>query len=234
MKLRDVVIFSGHSFSVPQCIQRIDTRATHGWQVRYNGTKFFSDKDAEGVGAAQSLIAATQELVRRIAEQPAPTNVNATPCVHKTSDLPSGISGPMIRSRPGRRSRVVELSVNLPRFAQAPKRRSVYIGTEQAYTQQRFDAALSKAIALRTEAERIYQEEATRHRRLSALSLQALGGNVDALIEAIKPKDEPATDAPAAPDAAATMAVAPPPKAIRKTPAVPRKRASAASKSATA
>lgn len=220
MKLRDVVIFSGQTFAVPQCIQRIDTRATHGWQVRYNGTKFFSDGgQPDGSGAAQSLAIATQELVRRIAALQAPTNVNATPCVHKTSDLPSGISGPMIRSRPGRRSRVVELSVNLPRFAQPPKRRSVYIGTEQAFTQQRFDAALAKAIALRTQAEQAYQAEATRHRRLSAMSLQALGGNVDALVEAIQAQDQAAAEAAAAltqPPEPATAPAKAPRKRTRK------------------
>ena len=38
MKTRDVAIFSGHRFAVPQGIQRIDTKSTHGWQVRYHGT----------------------------------------------------------------------------------------------------------------------------------------------------------------------------------------------------
>ncbi len=43
MKLRDVAIFNGQKFVVPQGIQRIDTKSTHGWQVRYQGTKMFSD-----------------------------------------------------------------------------------------------------------------------------------------------------------------------------------------------
>ena len=34
MKYRDVVIFSGQKFKVPQNIQRIDHLATHGWQLR--------------------------------------------------------------------------------------------------------------------------------------------------------------------------------------------------------
>jgi hypothetical protein len=200
MKLRDVVIFSGQAFSVPQCIQRIDTRSTHGWQVRYNGTKFYSDGTTEGSGAAASLAAATQELLRRISEQPAPISVKTTPCVHKTSDLPSGISGPITRSRPGRRSRVVEFSVNLPRFAQPPKRRSVYIGTEQAVTPARYDQALAKAIALRTKAEQDYQEEATRFRRLAALSLQQPGLTPVAVAPAPAPVES--TASPAAPKAA--------------------------------
>ena len=68
MKLRDVVIFSGARFEVPEGIQRIDHRATHGWQLRYGGTKLFSDFTPDGSGAARSLGKATRELLARIAK----------------------------------------------------------------------------------------------------------------------------------------------------------------------
>ena len=55
MKVRDVVIFSGERFEVPQGIQRIDHRATHGWQLRYGGTKLFSDGSPDGSGASEEL-----------------------------------------------------------------------------------------------------------------------------------------------------------------------------------
>ena len=55
MKTRDVVIFSGKRFKVPQCIQRIDHRYTHGWQVRYGGTKMFSDGSNDGSEALAPL-----------------------------------------------------------------------------------------------------------------------------------------------------------------------------------
>ena len=55
MKFRDVDIFSGQRFTVPQCIQRIDHESTHGWQVRYQGTKLFSDGTTDSTGAAMSL-----------------------------------------------------------------------------------------------------------------------------------------------------------------------------------
>ena len=42
MKTRNITLFSGEQFEVPQGIQRIDHRATHGWQLRYGGTKLFS------------------------------------------------------------------------------------------------------------------------------------------------------------------------------------------------
>ena len=67
MKFRDVVIFTGKKFTIPQGIQRIDTRATHGWQVRYGGTKLFSDHSSDGSGAAASLEAARKELARQAA-----------------------------------------------------------------------------------------------------------------------------------------------------------------------
>ena len=51
MNTRDVVIFSGERFVVPQCIQRIDHLSTHGWQLRYGGTKLFSDHSQDGSGA---------------------------------------------------------------------------------------------------------------------------------------------------------------------------------------
>jgi hypothetical protein len=90
MKFRDVVIFNGKTFTVPQGIQRIDTRATHGWQVRYAGTKLFSDHSNDGSGAKASLEKATQELARRIAKMPAPSLLQKRPSESKTSDLPVG------------------------------------------------------------------------------------------------------------------------------------------------
>ena len=70
MKTRTVKIFTGTVFEVPQRIQRIDTKATHGWQVRYNGTKFFKDGNSDGTGAAKSLQDATRELIKRLASMP--------------------------------------------------------------------------------------------------------------------------------------------------------------------
>ena len=66
LKFRKVTIFNGKVFKVPQCVQRIDVRSTHGWQLRYGGTKFFNDGSPDGSGAKASLAAATAELVKRI------------------------------------------------------------------------------------------------------------------------------------------------------------------------
>jgi hypothetical protein len=174
MKFRDVTIFSGHRFQVPQCIQRIDHRATHGWQLRYGGTKLYSDHSSDGSGAAQSLALATKELLRRIATLPAPTTLQHGPSANKSSDLPPGISGPIVRQRSGARVRDCSLAVLLPRYGAAPLRRSVYIGTENTYTQARYREALAKAVAMRQAAEEAYRRAATRARRAEARTLREL------------------------------------------------------------
>ena len=174
MKTRQTTIFSGHTFTVPQGIQRIDTRATHGWQVRYQGTKFFADGINDGSGAARSLAAATKELLHRIATLPAPVVLQKGPSISKTSELPPGISGPILvpsRRRQGSSSAV--LSVLLPRFGQVARVKSIYIGTERTYSDQRFEEALFKAIALRADVVRKYEETATRVKRQQALALKA-------------------------------------------------------------
>lgn len=171
MKTRDVVIFSGKRFKVPQGIQRIDHRATHGWQLRYGGTKLFSDGSQDGSGASASLKAATEELLKRIAKLPAPSRLQRTPNENKTTDLPVGISGPIVRLRPGAKVRECNLSVSLPRFGAVPRRSTIYIGNENTYTVQRYKQALARAIKLREEAEETYRREATQAKRAGAQEL---------------------------------------------------------------
>jgi hypothetical protein len=172
MKFRDVVIFNGKKFKVPQGIQRIDTRATHGWQVRYGGTKLFSDHTRDGSGAAASLALAQEELVRRIAKMPAPSLLQKRPSGSKTSDLPVGVSGPIVRQRAGSGVRSCSLSVLLPRYGQPPRCSSVYIGTENTYTVERYQAAVEKAVAMRQAAEAVYEAAATKAKRADARVLK--------------------------------------------------------------
>lgn len=205
MKFRDVVIFNGQPFSVPQGIQRIDTRATHGWQVRYGGTKLFSDHTPDGSGAKASLERAKQELARRIANMPAPSLLQKNPSESKTSDLPVGISGPIVRQRKGSRVRSCSFSVLLPRYGMAPRCSSVYIGTENTYTVERYHAALEKAAAMRREAEQVYELAATKAKRAAAKVLMA-GGKLPAPTksagrQAAVPKATPKAAPKAAPKA---------------------------------
>jgi hypothetical protein len=168
VKTRTVTIFSGHVFEVPQSIQRIDHRATHGWQLRYGGTKLYSDHTNDGSGAAQSLRLATKELLKRIAELPAPSLLQRGPSVNKRSALPVGISGPIVRQRLGSDLRDCSLAVLIPRFGRTPQRKSVYIGTENTYTQKRFKDALKEALLLRQQAVEAYEADATKARRAEA------------------------------------------------------------------
>ncbi len=173
MKTREVVIFNGTRFTVPQCIRRIDHQSTHGWQLRYGGTKLFSDHTSDGSGAKAALAAATKALLARIAKMPAPSKLQRVPSGNKASDLPVGISGPVVRQRVGSRVRDCSFAVSLPRYGSRPVGRSVYIGTENAYSNDRYHDALTKAVELREKAEAIYQRAATKARREEAKVLKA-------------------------------------------------------------
>lgn len=173
MKTRDVVIFNGKRFKVPQCIQRIDHRYTHGWQVRYGGTKMFSDGSNDGSGAAASLDAATRELIRRIATMPTPSKLQPRPSVSKSTDLPVGISGPLLRRRLGTNTEYASLQVLLPRFGDKPLNRNIYIGSRSTYTVDRYREALARAIEMRLQAEERYRADETKARRASARAMKS-------------------------------------------------------------
>jgi hypothetical protein len=164
MKIRDVVIHTGRKFKVPSGIQRIDHKATHGWQLRYAGTKFYSD-GPDPQGAANALALATKELLARIAKLPAPTRLQHEPSAGKKNGLPVGITGPVVRLREGSRVRSCSFAVSVPVFGGAPRRRSVYIGSENTYSPQRYREALAKAMQMRAQAEADYEQAATRAKR---------------------------------------------------------------------
>jgi hypothetical protein len=169
MKSRRVVLASGERFTVPQGIQRLDSRSTRGWQVRYQGTKYFADGDA---GPRKSLLAATRELLRRIATLPAPVVIKREPSPRKTSDLPAGISGPLLVSKSGSDVQSAVLAVLLPRFGRTNEVKKIHIGTSNTYTRARYRAALAKAVALRNEGVAQYEADATRARRKEATALR--------------------------------------------------------------
>jgi hypothetical protein len=173
MKFRKIAIFSGELFEVPQGIQRIDHRATHGWQLRYGGTKLYSDHSNDGSGAAASLHKATKELLKRIAVLPAPSLLQRGPSANKSSGLPAGITGPVVRTRRGGKTRDCSLMVLIPRFGLKPRRRTIYIGTENTYTIERYELALERAIEMRTAAEEAYEKATTRAKRAAARELKA-------------------------------------------------------------
>ncbi|MFI4931432.1 MAG: hypothetical protein ACHP83_14415 [Burkholderiales bacterium] len=128
----------------------------------------FSDHSNDGSKARAALKLATAELIKRIAKLPAPSGLRRDIASNKGSNLPVGISGPIVRTRPGRNTRDASFGVTLPRFGMKPTTRSVYIATENTYTVARYKTALTKAIELRRTAERAYQLAATKAKRASA------------------------------------------------------------------
>lgn len=173
MKVRKIVIFSGEPFEVPQGIQRIDHKATHGWQLRYGGTKLYSDHSNDGSGAAASLQKATKELLKRIASLPAPSLLQRAPSANKSSQLPPGITGPVVRTRSNSNTRDCSLMVLIPRFGDKPRRRTIYIGTENTYTIERYELALQRAIEMRQAAEAAYEKAATKAKRAEGRAMKA-------------------------------------------------------------
>lgn len=166
MKFREVTLADGQLYNVPQGIQRIDSKSTHGWQVRYQGTKLFSD--GKLADPKQSLSLAIRELLTRIKTTPSPLTLKQDPSANKSSDLPSGISGPIVRERAGR-APVAELSVLLPRFGGKAQTKNVYIGSQNTYNEDKYRAALAKCLDLRSRAASQYEKEAAKAQQ------QALG-----------------------------------------------------------
>lgn len=168
MKTREVTLPTGQRMTVPQGIQRLDSRSTRGWQVRYQGTKYFAD----GSGTPEaSLKLAVRELMRRIATLPAPVKLKTVVSPHKTSDLPVGISGPIVLTKADGRQ-VAVLSVVVPRYGSTSRFEEIHIGTPSTYTKARYRDALSRAIEIRQQGVAQYEADATRAKRREAAALK--------------------------------------------------------------
>lgn len=170
MKTREVIIPTGQKFTVPQGIQRLDSNTTRGWQVRYQGTKYFAD----GAAPAKALEGATRELLRRIATLPAPVGLRRAPSPSKSSTLPAGISGPLLVSKSDSEGQSAVLSVLVPRFGKANQTKRVHIGTPSNYTKARFRAALATAIEIRSQSLAAYETAATKAKRKAAKALRKI------------------------------------------------------------
>lgn len=148
MKNPRILTIDGVKHQVPPHI----SRSGNGWQVRYAGTKFFSDGQHP---PAVSLKAAVSELQARYAgRRPVVrSSVRETPLRGKASGLPAGISGPVLIVKRGR-APYAEFKVTLPRRGKPNAGTSVYIGTENSWSAERYTEALAKAVRLRTAAVR--------------------------------------------------------------------------------
>lgn len=177
MNHRTVKIFSGATFQVPERIQRLDSRATHGWQLRYGRgkteTEMFSDFSNDGSGAEESLRLAVAALHKRIERLPAPNGLKTQPASWKTTDLPVGVSGPIERNRKAGKTSYFAFQVSVPRIDGGSTTKSVYIGTANTATPEREEQAKEKAIAIRAEAVRKFEGAKTKDKREKAASAVA-------------------------------------------------------------
>lgn len=204
LRLRTVGTAYGPCSQVPSLIVRIDQPYAHGWQLRHGPSCYFADPEADAAGAARSLALASTELRRRIDRLPAPSRLKSGASRSKRSDLPVGISGPVVRLRPGRRSEHYYLQVTYPVFGRKPANRSVYIATSSTFDATRLAAAIDKARAMRQAGLRQFRQAATRDLRRQAERLLPAAQSAPS---AARPRS-PATTAPAR--TAATHASAPP------------------------
>ena|SRR5690348_2395799 len=158
MEFRKVVTAFGQAFEVPQWIQRLDNKATHGWQLRYGQFTMFTDHTNDGSGSRKALKLARAELKKRMQTLPAPNYIRHKTSAHKANKLPVGISANE-RVRKGRKTLEYYLLVSFPRFGERSTTKSVYVGTENTYTEERFEKALAKAEKIRQRAVKKYTEE---------------------------------------------------------------------------
>ncbi len=165
MKVRSLTTAFDEAFEVPKNIVRLDHKSTRGWQVRFGRWAFFADHTNDGSGSEQALQLATAELKRRMLKLPAATGLRVDASPHKSSDLPVGVSGPTERTRQGRNTVQYYFQVTHPVIGGKSINRSVYIATENTFTQEKYDAALSKAISMREAGVRRFKLAATKAMR---------------------------------------------------------------------
>jgi hypothetical protein len=151
METRNVTTAFGRTFDVPGWIQRLDTKRTHGWQLRYGAWTMFSDHTNDGSGSRRALQLARAELKKRMQSLPALNKIKYKTSAHKCNKLPVGISANE-RVRKGRKTLEYYLLVSFPRFGERSTTKSVYVGTENTYTEKRFKQALAKAEKIRAKA----------------------------------------------------------------------------------
>ncbi len=156
MKVREHTTVYGQKFEVPQYIVRLDADGLHGWQLRIGEWKLFSDFSSDGSGAEKALKQATKELADRLGKLPAATGLRTDTLSWKASDLPLGISKAE-KVRKGTRFIQYYYQVTYPVAGGKPKNTHVYIATENTLTQEKQEAALAKALAIRTEGERAFR-----------------------------------------------------------------------------
>lgn len=157
MKPRTLALASGAVMEVPPYIYRVETPQAAGWQMRYGvPSLYFSDARTDNGLPIESLALARQALLDRMRRVPPNGRVQSAPSISKKNNLPVGISGPIVRRRRGCGVEEVILSVNLRRFKDKSRTVSIYLGTRNTYSPERFERALQRAVELRQRHEAEY------------------------------------------------------------------------------
>lgn len=180
-QLRSVTTMSGETFIVPSGLRRVEYvhKHTFGWIVRRVGgkTKLFSDGR---YGSAQASYLAALDLCRTIIDEQAQSTEPSLRRVTqaKTSGLPEGIYGPILKSIPGRSAEVAYLVVSIPIFGKRNKVKWLYLGTEATYTVEKFNRVLKRAKTLRAESLRDYRIAMTAASRTALEAVASAAGSM--------------------------------------------------------
>lgn len=163
------------TFIVPRHIVRIEIEATerrnatYGWQVRYHGSKFFSDalKADKARTPVSALALAIAELAERYEGQTAPIRpIESSSKLEKT-----GVPGVRIVRRINKRNfEEVFIEINHPIYGRSG--RKLYVGTANTATAKRLDQALERAIELRTKITNEHLEMRKRQSLVEGLFLR--------------------------------------------------------------
>lgn len=135
-------------FHVPMYIVRCDSlktngSATHGWQVRYSGSKFFSDSvyDARFKNPQSALDAATQYLAARFKGRN--TCIRMIPLKSKKSPIKD--VGIRLVSKKPRDRNVSEYYMEVTNMSNKLSPKRIYVGTDNTISEERIALALSRA-----------------------------------------------------------------------------------------
>lgn len=178
LALRRIRITGVGVFDVPTHVVRIDstkrTGATHGWQVRFKGTKMFSD-GLFGDDAGNSLRAAKTYLTRVFVPPATPFPPLRTREAAGRKQVPLGVPGLSLRwaQKEKRNARQLYIQVGVPVPARGRKtvhrNVNVYVATDGTLTDSHLRRALQRAVDLRGRVDRLYQRgDSVKLRTLSA------------------------------------------------------------------
>jgi hypothetical protein len=175
-RLRSIVTPAGEVYICPPMLRRMDQKAksTVGWIVRGKGggSTFFSDGK---FGSAYAAYLAALEHLRLIHESERASDASALRrrSGAKASELPYGISGPVVRKDRQYGHLIACLLCRIPIFGKPEKLKWLYIGNENTYTEAKYWAVLERAKAMRARALAEYRRAA---REASLLTVRAVEG----------------------------------------------------------